>query len=49
MNFEGFRAGLRVPNALIRDMERLGILREVTGQVRWRAYAFHRYLALFVS
>jgi Fic family protein len=36
-------------NALIRDLLRLGILREITGQARWRAYAFDRYLKLFVS
>jgi len=36
-------------NALIRDLERLGILREITGQQRGRAYAFDRYLRLFVS
>ena len=36
-------------NALIRDLETLGILREVTGQQRGRAYAFDSYLKLFVS
>ena len=36
-------------NALLRDLERLGIVKEITGQARWRAYAFDRYLALFVS
>jgi hypothetical protein len=32
---------------LIRDFIRLGILTEITGQRRWRAYAFDRYLNLF--
>jgi Fic family protein len=36
-------------NALIRDLEKLGILREMTGLMRWRSYAFDRYLGLFVS
>jgi len=36
-------------NALIRDFERLGLLREITGQQRGRAYVFDRYLSLFVS
>jgi len=36
-------------NALIRDFERLGLLKEVTGQQRWRAYSFDRYLNLFIS
>ena len=36
-------------NALIRDFERLGMLKEITGQQRGRAYSFARYLRLFVS
>lgn len=36
-------------NALIRDFERFGILREMTGQQRGRTYAFDRYLRLFLS
>lgn len=36
-------------NALIRDFEKLGMLLEITGQQRGRAYAFDRYLRLFVS
>ena len=36
-------------NALIRDFIKLGILVEITGQRRWRTYAFERYLALFAS
>lgn len=35
-------------NALVRDFMRLGILVEITGQPRWRTYAFERYLELFV-
>lgn len=44
-------AGVSAPtaNALIRDLIGLGILREITGQQRWRSYAFDRYLTLFVS
>jgi len=36
-------------NALIRDLQKLGILKEITGQQRGRAYAFDSYLRLFVS
>jgi cell filamentation protein, protein adenylyltransferase len=36
-------------NALIRDFERLGMLKEITGQQRGRAYVFDRYLGLFLS
>jgi hypothetical protein len=36
-------------NLLIRDFIRLGILVEVAGQQRGRAYVFQRYLALFLS
>lgn len=35
-------------NALIRDFERLGILRESTGQQRGRIFVFDRYLRLFL-
>lgn len=36
-------------NALARDLLRLGILVEITGQQRWRTYVFDRYLRLFSS
>lgn len=36
-------------NALIRDLEKLGILIEITGQQRGRVYSFDRYLSLFFS
>jgi Fic family protein len=35
-------------NSLIRDFERLGILRKVAGGERYRLYAFERYLDLFL-
>lgn len=34
-------------NALIRDLAKLGILTEITGQQRGRVYSFERYLSLF--
>lgn len=36
-------------NALIRELLRLDILEEVTGQQRGRVFVFQRYLSLFVS
>lgn len=36
-------------NTLIREFERLGILRESTGRQKGRVYVFDRYLRLFVS
>lgn len=36
-------------NALIKALVELGILKEITGQQRWRSYAFARYLSLFLS
>jgi hypothetical protein len=36
-------------NALIQNIQKLGMLQEVTGLQRGRAYAFDRYLRLFVS
>ncbi len=36
-------------NALIKALVELGILVEITGQQRWRSYAFERYLRLFLS
>jgi Fic family protein len=35
-------------NALVRDFIQLGILKEITGQPRWRTYVFDRYLTLFI-
>ena len=34
---------------LIRDLQKLGLLVEVSGQLRGRAYVFDRYLSLFDS
>jgi Fic family protein len=36
-------------HALMRDLERLGLLVETTGQMRDRLYVFDRYLKLFVG
>lgn len=43
--------GVSMPTAykLIEDLERIGILREMTGARRGRTYLFHDYLALFVD
>lgn len=45
------RLGISTPtaNALIREFERLEILRESTGRLKGRVYVFERYLKLFVS
>jgi len=34
-------------SALVRDLDRLGILRELTGQPRNRLFAYQPYLGLF--
>ena len=36
-------------NALIKAFVEIGILVEITGQQRWRSYAFERYLKLYLS
>jgi len=36
-------------NALIKSLVELDILNEITGQQRWRSYAFEAYLKLFLS
>jgi hypothetical protein len=36
-------------NSLIKALVELNILKEMTGQQRWRSYAFERYLSLFLS
>lgn len=36
-------------NGLIQDFVKLGVLREITGQPRYRLFVFDRYLGLFVS
>lgn len=36
-------------NALIKALTKLGILKEMTGQQRWRSYVFDPYLRLFLS
>ena len=40
---------LMIPLYLINALVQLGILTEITGQQRWRSYAFKRYLNLFLS
>lgn len=44
-------AEVSMPTAykLLEDLERLGIIREMTGAQRGRTYLFHDYLALFVE
>ena len=43
--------GVSAPTAynLLKDMEKLGILTETTGQMRDRVYVFQPYLALFIN
>lgn len=36
-------------NALLKNLQNLGVLTEITGQMRDRAFVFDRYLKLFVS
>jgi hypothetical protein len=36
-------------NALIRDLQNLSLLVEITWQLRGRTYVFERYLNLFIS
>jgi Fic family protein len=35
--------------SLVRDLQKLGVLVEISGQARGRVYAFDRYLSLFLS
>lgn len=44
---KGLEVSVPTANALIKDLIRLGILSEVTGQQRGRIYVFERYLRLF--
>jgi hypothetical protein len=37
----------RAANALINDLERLNVLKEITGFKRNRVYVFEEYLRLF--
>ena len=46
---KGLSISTPTANALIHDFERLGILKEITGQQRHRVYRFERYLELFLS
>lgn len=46
---EGLKVSTPTANALLRDFERLGMLKEITGQQRGRTFAFDRYLRLFIS
>lgn len=45
----GLSVSVPTANALIRNFEQLGLLQEITGQQRGRAYVFDRYLSLFTS
>ncbi len=36
-------------NALLKNLQDLGILTEITGQARDRAFVFKTYLKLFIS
>lgn len=45
----GLEISTPTANALIRDFERLGILRESTGRQKGRLFVFDRYFRLFLS
>lgn len=46
---EGLGFSSPATNVLIKELIRLNILKEITGQQRGRVYAFERYLELFVK
>jgi Fic family protein len=46
---EALKISRPTAHALVRDLERLGLLVETTGQMRDRIYVFDRYLKLFIS
>ena len=45
----GLKISTPTANALLKDLMRLGILSEITGQQRGRIYVFERYLKLFMK
>lgn len=36
-------------NALVKDFQKLNILKEISGAQRYRVFVFERYLSLFLS
>jgi Fic family protein len=46
---KGLEISTPTANALIKALIDLGVIVEITGQQRWRSYAFKRYLKLFLS
>jgi Fic family protein len=46
---DGLKISSPAANVLIKELIRLNILQEITGQQRGRVYAFERYLELFVK
>jgi len=46
---EALKISAPTANALVRDLVKIGILVELSGQKRYRTFAFDRYLSLFVS
>ena len=45
----GLSVSIPTSNAVIKDFERLGILRESTGRQKGRVFVFDRYFRLFIS
>lgn len=46
---QGLNVSSPTAQTLIKELQKLGVLAEISGQARGRVYAFNRYLGLFLS